>query len=629
MPTTIDLENAKQIRQPMDVIISMEIPDEGTTLTFSGYTESAKVADGVLSHQDWPMRRLADLQEDGFPLDGSRVLYDPNTSASASNGKIGVRGNIGAPVAITVTGSRTIASLSIFATGAASVTYNGTTSQIAGGQVIIPVWATSITLTFNPAGTTTRIEVSDIIPGTVLNITNDTLIKAVVSLRSDLSIIDPTLPESELNVEVYNDADISEVVASLPEDSPITYRAGYDNDLSPERKFYVAGQVTWADNVLSIHAVDAVHFLDVQMPVTILIQNGSRPMKNFALWAFAKAGVSAGVTSVSNRNESGDISIERGKTLREILATMMWLWKVPSLGEYVEMEVVDAGIPTASILYSGGKRPKWAISESDCGDVSKTVDALIGAIEFDQTSLSYHGGGVEVAKLDWYKGGSGFLNIEDQTLSLVFLSRISLGTQYLSNMKDEKDPNYYHPGLFLEDGTEVCRIFFNSEAPESWFYGFYDGVKGEYYTQVIPWNAQLYGVSPSTGWQTLVNEGVIDSNATSVTLDVGGEKYEKNTSAVTIGSGRGLKLNLEFPDLAYYSYSDGAAFPQTGLELALRKSPVTGSFTWKGDPRMQPRDVVSFHRLDGTVEEITLENITITHEGGGTSAEITYRKGIV
>ena len=44
---------------------------------------------------------------------------------------------------------------------------------------------------------------------------------------------------------------------------------------------------------------------------------------------------------------------------------------------------------------------------------------------------------------------------------------------------------------------------------------------------------------------------------------------------------------------------------------------------------MQPRDVARFHRLDGSVEEITLESITITHEGGGTSAEITYRKGVV
>jgi hypothetical protein len=53
-----------------------------------------------------------------------------------------------------------------------------------------------------------------------------------------------------------------------------------------------------------------------------------------------------------------------------------------------------------------------------------------------------------------------------------------------------------------------------------------------------------------------------------------------------------------------------------------------GRFTFKGDPRWQPRDVVEFTRLDGTTENITIEEITITHEGGGTIAEVTYRKGI-
>ena len=59
-----------------------------------------------------------------------------------------------------------------------------------------------------------------------------------------------------------------------------------------------------------------------------------------------------------------------------------------------------------------------------------------------------------------------------------------------------------------------------------------------------------------------------------------------------------------------------------------------GSFTWKGDPRMQPRDVVEFHRAerdsDGNevVELITIESISLIHEGGGTKATLTYRKGI-
>ena len=44
---------------------------------------------------------------------------------------------------------------------------------------------------------------------------------------------------------------------------------------------------------------------------------------------------------------------------------------------------------------------------------------------------------------------------------------------------------------------------------------------------------------------------------------------------------------------------------------------------------MQPRDIFRFHRLDGSVYDCTIEEIILTHEGGGLTAEITYRKGVV
>ena len=61
---------------------------------------------------------------------------------------------------------------------------------------------------------------------------------------------------------------------------------------------------------------------------------------------------------------------------------------------------------------------------------------------------------------------------------------------------------------------------------------------------------------------------------------------------------------------------------------------IGGSFTWKGDSRMQPRDVAAFHRAEPdksgaeVVELITLERISLIHEGGGTKAAVSYRMGI-
>ena len=97
----------------------------------------------------------------------------------------------------------------------------------------------------------------------------------------------------------------------------------------------------------------------------------------------------------------------------------------------------------------------------------------------------------------------------------------------------------------------------------------------------------------------------------------------------------GVPIDIELPFFGSMNFVDGNGtfidelYPKLAVESVFDKSVKTGSFKWKGDPRMQPRDVVTFVRLDGSLETITLENITITHEAGGTVADITYRKGVV
>jgi hypothetical protein len=92
--------------------------------------------------------------------------------------------------------------------------------------------------------------------------------------------------------------------------------------------------------------------------------------------------------------------------------------------------------------------------------------------------------------------------------------------------------------------------------------------------------------------------------------------------------------------------------PDKAIETVLNQSNVIGSFTWKGDPRMQPRDLFTFVKAgtaltdenddvllteidaelwineDGDQVVCTIENITLTLEKGGMIAEITYREGI-
>jgi len=680
MPTTIDLENAKQIRQPMDVLITMQVPDDDISLTFSGYTSTAKVADGVLAQKSWPMRTLADLQGDGFSLGGSAVLYDPNTSASATNGKLGVRGNIGQPVSLTVTGDQMITGLTLLVTGAESVTYNGGTHTVNAGRVSFLVGATSASLTLTPSAADTRIQVSFVETGSEIRITNENLISCIVSLRSDLSPFDQTLPESELNIEAYDDVDVSAAVANIPEDTPIIYTAGYDNDMSPSRSFYVSGQITWADNILSIHAVDAVHFLDdVEVPAPIT-EEDSDFLLNASRHFLDKAGVkyedyaNAGWWSRAQR-----WIIKEGTKARDFIAFFNQCANITDengnlldgsgkLHAPLAFSYVDAGAP----IIRTHSHNYWSIQESDCADVKRDIERLPGAVSAEVLRITNPGmqegdayaqkvGSAVITKnvgtslsFDKYTFfwliGLFLGNTADNDVAKKMKSKY--GTVYglyrtMPIVPANSSGGYY--GLAPNAGSNyaVGLKLANGAIPQGEFGDDRDIEAVKNYSTFVPWSQQYsgweYDNNPShlirtsaQMWNVMTAAGVIGASDQSIDLDIYGCAFnlEADTYANRINDVGAEYVYADLPIIGrvaarIYNGPATLIYPSRMLSVGMYRSPVTGSFTWKGDPRMQPRDVVNFHRLDGTVEKITIETITLKHEGGGTTAEITYRKGVV
>ena len=674
--SAIDVQNAKQIRDPMDVLITLSLGTD-IAMTYSGYS-SAKVADGVLNQSSWPMRGLADLQGNGFPLDGSRVLYNPNTSPSQTNGKLGVRGNVGQPVSVTATGNDTIAALAISVTGAASVTLNGETTEITGNRVTLQLLNTTAALTFQPSSEDRRVEIITALPEADFVVNNDNLIKATVSLRSDLSIIDPTLPESELNVEVYQDLDISEAVASIPEDTPITYQAGYPGDLSPVRKFYISGQVTWKDNVLSIHAVDAVHFLDAEVPLgsvgpygeNIGYGLGPSSLKYVLIELVRWNGVAVrsewnGGSYYMGRfpdTTGGPNSvIERGQTVRELIAQAVNITHIDGvLPEYYRddslqkpdsywLNYVDAGAP---VFRDAKPSPTWNLSEEDTSGFHKKVEPIIskiivpnktaGAPATDRDVLRSNS---VVGEIDWRKDVGAFVKFDD------YVARYAYGLSREDGVTPATSRNILPILPVSSKGRAEGRAasyrgafhyLYDAETQQKE----YDVFEGVLYSQVIPWEAAFsegfyylyrWRTQPEA-WAGLVNLGLIPADADSAQLKIYGSKvvvseneteYIANREGITVTLEKGWVGTLCFYTSDDYDTEVVEVIPKMGYESLLKRSNITCSFTWKGDPRIQPRDVFTFHRLDGTVEEWTFENITITHEGGGTLAEVTARKGIV
>lgn len=651
--TTINAENAKQIRKPMEVYVRMDLSDKSITMTYSGYS-SAKIADGKLDQTDWKMRKITDLQGDGYPLDSSCTLYNPSTAASASNGKIGVRGDIGEPVSVTITGSAVMDSATIMVTGASSVSHDGGTSAIIGSSVIVSIEDSSATLTFTPKSADRRVEISDIIPGIMFNVTNENMISCTLSLRADLSIIDPTLPESEMNLEFYNDEDISAALAIIPEDTPITYTAGYDGDLSPERRFYIADQVTYKDNVVSVHAVDAVHFLDVEINPFCIgdIYYETRPsIKHIEGW-FSMA-VCAQPTEydmsvyyVNDIPGQGSRAVTKTVTARELLAFMMNFFHIKMPDDFFDgmnkrssfwPAYVDAGIPSYRPEIP---EPSWGILEQDCANIERNTERVISVISADCGVCSYSvesssDDAAVVGSGDWIKGSGVFLNPDDYVMS--YVARYNKNYAIPPTRSDNPSNWYFSaPALSSE------KVFLSGlDRPYSVIIGrktLYENASNEwmdpYYGQVLPWVGSGSG-SQQWIWTEEGIEGgstTVDLLGSKVAIEIERKEYSRGGSggeSILIQNDN-LPLDGVVVTTGYEeTYPPITVFPDAAIESLFNRSPNTGSFTWKGDPRMQPRDVFTFVKLDGTEIDCTIEQIDLEHVGGGTTAKITYREGIV
>lgn len=99
---------------------------------------------------------------------------------------------------------------------------------------------------------------------------------------------------------------------------------------------------------------------------------------------------------------------------------------------------------------------------------------------------------------------------------------------------------------------------------------------------------------------------------------------------LTVTSGNnGVAVNLD--DIFFVSILDDA---NDDIVILIRKlmarSNISYEFEYRGDPHLQPRDYI---RADidgsGTLVDMTIDNIELKHEGGGTSSTIIARKGFI
>lgn len=269
-------------------------------------------------------------------------------------------------------------------------------------------------MAINNIRTARKIEIAITMPdGTVTAFREDDIIRCVVSLRGDLSPINPTLPESEIEADIYAEDVMGAVIADLPDETAITYKTGSKTSQywdSPTRYFYM-DSASWENNILHIHARDQVHKLDEEIAPLYIGQKWEGQANNavskslqYLAWSMRDIidGTPEGYGNIEHfsyqspsnyegTSASGDqvnSLLERG-TRREMIAKMMNICRFDFPENFLQSNYyhdsfrftyVDAGSP---LFYL--EKDYWnavTINEEDCGDIKEEREKNIEQYNF-------------------------------------------------------------------------------------------------------------------------------------------------------------------------------------------------------------------------------------------------------
>ena len=581
MSTTINAQNALQIREkPMEVYITLQT---GSSAKISNYAPQGtyKSYDSTLGNTAYSMRDIADLAGEGFPLDGSHRLYDPNEGADATNSKLGLRGNAGANVSVKITASATLTAVTVSTRGVGTISVSGGATYPSAGLNVIPINATTATLTFTPAVNNGRAEVDYIVPGIILSATNDTLTRCTLALRGNLDVIDHSWEESEIEFEMYYPYDISSSFAYVQNEWPITYRAGYDGDLSPERKFYLSEPVEMKDNIITIKGVDASHRLDDKTMSEQWLDIRTNNAHEAIYQKFVDAIKSAGITIQRQQAWNGTTggtwqhAILPEMTARDFVAGTMNLTMNHVRGNTAYgIQFVDAGIPTVEHGDGTNFGQIWTINKSDCGEWQETRERSIA--KFVETN-------------------------EDRNYN-EYISIARNGVNIATGVKGEVNQEFEYSFDGYYYGTHVG----NSFNPSSSDYTF-----------------TIIADTPSRIFFKVKRKGSTPFSVFSFPIAItGGVKSFTNPDGLP-------GQTIEMEPFVYGAILDANGATVFNYPSLFNRSTRTGSFDWKGDPRMQPLDYLTIvnDTNDGR-GNITarVTSIELNHEGGGTTATITWRE---
>lgn len=558
-------KNQMNIRPRMDVFAALAVPDtNGTDVDFTFTNPTA----GTTSVFSWPTSKPTSYCF-GYPITTYGGMYQ-----SWNNFNVAFEETDGDEIQLVL--------LICDPVGYWTVKHDNGPSKQVRPVMLFNVSDNVGTLKFERNGSG-NLKIWAIVPCTsdTLAFDNSNLTQIDLNLAGSLDVFNPTYEVSTIDIDAYTPGLDLLKLSVLPDKTPIVYMSGYAGDeMSFPRFFYLSEPPGYEKNLLSVSGEDSSAALEsYQVPaevVTFGTGNGLSVYYDHVKAVLAGAGidlVDVQRNPTTYTGTTGNRAIIKAQTGREFIADMMATCQYYIDDTIVEHTFrptfIDAGRPVLRWMYSDPDTPEFGpydIYEADIGEHKREIDQAVKTIKTDDAYGLY-------------------ATIYDHSASTATIATVAVnsGRAYTQSWQS------YYRGVAITRSTTPKTITATSAS----------------------WKAASTGNSVISGFLQDV-----DVTTSSVSND-------------RVARGREVVLTPKIYGRFSQTIDDTTRLGAVPLYGEMFKQNVErGSFEWKGDPNMQPRDSFWFHYSDGTYEAYTIERIELTHEGGGTSAVIHYRKGV-
>jgi hypothetical protein len=367
-------ENRKTLRQAMQVRCKFsESADAPTSITPFGDMSDYE----ALANLSWELfpEKLMDLSGDGFLNDGQASPMDPSTDSFrygyiSSNPARG-DGSFSPAFGVTIQAAQNwdVVTLEL-------LNPDGTTKTVQYDPIWIGGAATINIENWTPGE---KASIIGIYLGRTWTWDNSSLLGVDVDLRAVNTELGGELETSSIEIQAYEPTDYTDVIGRIPVGAPISYIAGYVDDMSQVRNFYLSESIEWEDNILTVRGQDATMFLDNKtVPVDCDNYGDGWYIDHVIVDRIREA-----LSDISYREigSAPDIQITgpqpilyEEKAARSVVSEYTGLFRDL---DFLRVTYVDAGIPTLTIGQIGRK---WDIYADEIEDIGPNIEQNIREI---------------------------------------------------------------------------------------------------------------------------------------------------------------------------------------------------------------------------------------------------------